>query len=107
MVLDQSGAAIISHNVEARFWQIDGTSFSLREHEVRLLEHENLAIGFRTLTLAPDGDLVAIDAFAGASWRIDLRSGSAHKIPKVARAPTLVPGLQEDKPAREVVREEE
>ena len=81
MVLDQSGAAIISHNVEPRFWRIDGTSFTLREHEVRLLEHEDLAIGFSTLTLAPEGALVAVDAFAGASWRIDLRSGSAHKVP--------------------------
>jgi hypothetical protein len=80
MVLDQSGAAIISHNVEPRFWLIDGESFGLREQEIRLLEHENLAIGFSMLTLAPEGDLVAIDAFAGASWRIDLRNGSAQKV---------------------------
>jgi hypothetical protein len=81
MVLDRSGAAIISHNVEPRFWQIEGTSFTLREHEVRLLEHENLAIGFSALTLAPEGGLVAIDAFAGAPWKIDLRNGSAQKVP--------------------------
>jgi hypothetical protein len=81
IVLDRSGAAIISHNVEPRFWQIDGTSFILREHEIRLLGHENLAIGFSTLTLAPEGVIVAIDAFVGAPWRIDLRSGSAQKVP--------------------------
>jgi hypothetical protein len=85
MVLDRSGAAIISHNVEPRFWEIDGTSFTLREHEVRLLESENLALGFSTLTLAHDRTLVAVDSSAGTLWRIDLRGASAQRLP--SRAP--------------------
>ena len=72
MVLDESGSAIISSNVQARFWRIDGGTFTVSELEVTLQEREHWELGFTALAPAGNGKLLALSSPAGLSWSIDL-----------------------------------
>lgn len=77
MVLDGAGSAIISSNVRASLWQIDADSFALREREIRLHGREQWDTGFRALTFAADGALLALASMEHSWWKIDLTQAKA------------------------------
>ena len=78
MVLDESGSAIVSSNVQARLWRIDGGTFTVSEHDITLHERENWDVGFAALAPAGNGKLLALTSLAGSFWSIDLNKGTAH-----------------------------
>ena len=78
MVLDESGSAIISSNVQARLWRIDGGTFTVSERDITLHERENWDVGFAALAPAGNGRLLALTSQAGSFWIIDLNKGIAH-----------------------------
>ena len=80
LVLDSSGSAIISSNVQARLWRIDANSFEVNEHEIRLHERERWDIGFGALATAADGTLFALTSSGGSLWKVDVANGSASMI---------------------------
>lgn len=77
LVLDESGSAIISSNVQARLWRIDGGTFTVSEHDITLHERENWDVGFAALAPAGNGKLLALTSLAGSFWSIDLDKGIA------------------------------
>ncbi len=78
MILDESGSAIISSNVQARLWRIDGGTFTVSEREITLQGRENWDVGFAALAPAGNGKLLALTSLAGSFWSIDLNKGIAH-----------------------------
>ena len=78
MVLDESGSAIISSNVQARLWRIDGATFTVSERDITLHERENWDVGFAALAPAGNGKLLALTSLGGSLWSIDLNKGIAH-----------------------------
>jgi hypothetical protein len=80
MVLDSSGSAIISSNVQARLWRIDADSFEVKEHEISLHGREQWDTGFGALAFGADGALYALTSSAGSLWKIDVAKASAGMI---------------------------
>ena len=80
LALDRSGTAYISHNAEARLWQIDANSFQLKEHVLRLPNGDHREIGFGGLTFAGDSTLFGVATSGGALWRINLADLSAYEV---------------------------
>jgi len=80
MVLDSSGSAFISSNVQAKLWRIDVDSFEVNEHEISMLGRERWDVGFGALTFAADGTLLALTSTAGTLWKIDVATASAGMI---------------------------
>jgi len=77
MVLDSSGSALISSNVQSRLWRIDADSFEVKQHEIRLQGREQWDTGFGALAFAADGVLYALTSSAGSLWKIDVAKASA------------------------------
>lgn len=103
MVLDASGSAIISSNVQPRLWRIDAGSFEVREHPVTLQGRERWDVGFGALAIGVDGTLLAMTSVTEALWRIDLTKGSGSMVPP-AGAPVNVCGLRTWSPSRTASR---
>lgn len=80
MVLDASGSAIVSSNVQARLWRIDGATFKLSDHVITLEGRERWDVGFGALAAARDGTLLALTSVSESIWSIDLERGSARMI---------------------------
>lgn len=80
MVLDSSGSAVISSNVQARLWRIDADSFEVKEHEISLHGREQWDTGFGALAFAADGTLFAVTSSAGSLWSIDVGKRSARML---------------------------
>ena len=80
MVLDSSGSAIISSNVQAMLLLIDADSFELTAREITLREREQWETGFRALTFAADGSLLALASMGGSLWKIDVANAAANMI---------------------------
>ena len=80
MVLDGSGSATISSNVQARLWQIDKESFEVKVHEINLNGREQWDTGFGALAFAADGALYALTSSAGSLWKINIAKASAGMI---------------------------
>jgi hypothetical protein len=83
LVLDGSGSAIVSSNVQPRLWRIDGRSFEVSEHPIVLEGRDRWDVGFGTLAINADGTLFALTSVSESIWSIDLVAG---------RARVLVPG---------------
>lgn len=77
MVLDRSGSAIVSSNVQSRLWRVDADSFEVREHPVTLQGRERWDVGFAALAIGGDGTLLGLTTVSKSLWRIDLVKGSA------------------------------
>jgi hypothetical protein len=77
MVLDRSGSAIISSNVQSLLWRVDADSFEVREHPITLQGRERWDVGFAALAVGVDGRLLALTSVSKSLWRIDLVKGSA------------------------------
>lgn len=84
MVLDGSGSAIVSSNVESRLWRIDADSFEVREHPITLQGRERWDVGFAALAVGADGTLLALTSVSKSLWKIDLGTGSASVATPVA-----------------------
>jgi hypothetical protein len=92
MVLDGSGSAIISSNVQPRLWRIDAGSFEVSEHPVTLQGRERWDVGLGALAVGADGTLLALTSITEALWRIDLDKGSGSMVPSIG-APVNACGL--------------
>ena len=77
MVLDASGSAIVSSNVQSRLWRIDGGTFELSEHSITLEGRERWDVGFGALAVNADGTVLALTSVSESLWAIDLGKGSA------------------------------
>lgn len=77
MVLDGTGSAIVSSNVQSRLWRIDAENFDVSDHPITLLGRERWDVGFAALAVGVDGTLLALTSVSKSLWRIDLRKGSA------------------------------
>jgi hypothetical protein len=86
IVLDRSGSAIVSSNVQPRLWRIDAASFEVSEHPVKLEGRERWDVGFGALVVARDGTLLALTSVSESYWSIDLDRGTARMV-----APGTVP----------------
>ncbi len=80
MVLDKSGTAFVSNNVQPRVVEIAGDDFEVKEYQLRLISAKQWDIGFGALAFAPDGTLFALSALAGSLFRIDLSRGTATEV---------------------------
>jgi len=80
MVLDRSGSAFISSNVQSRLWKIAAEDFAVTHHEITLRARENWDTGFGALAFAADGSLFALTAHSGSVWRIDATGSSATEV---------------------------
>ena len=80
LILDQSGSAVISHNAEPKLWRVAADTFQLTQHALRLVNREQLDIGFGALAFAEDGRLFAVAATGGSLWRIDIDRASAQQV---------------------------
>jgi hypothetical protein len=80
MVLDSSGSAIVSSNVQARLWRIDADSFEVKQHGISLQGREQWDVGFGALAFAADGTLLALTSSGGSLWKIDVAKASASMI---------------------------
>jgi len=92
MVLDGSGSAIISSNVQPRLWRIDAGNFKVSEHPITLQGRERWDVGFGALAVGVDGTLLALTSVTEALWRIDLVNSSGSMVPPVG-APVIICGL--------------
>ena len=89
MVLDESGSAFISSNVQAKLWRIDGGTFTVSERDITLQEREGWDVGFAVLAPAGKGKLLALTSLAGSFWSIDLDKGIARMVAPTAALQNL------------------
>ncbi len=89
MVLDESGSAVISSNVQAKLWRIDGDTFTVSARDITLLERENWDVGFAALVPAGNGKLLALTSQAGSFWSINLDTGIAQMVARAAALQNL------------------
>ena len=80
LILDRSGSAFISSNVQARLWRIDADSFEVRVHEFSLRGREEREMGFGALAFTRKGALYALTSTADSLWNIDVATASANMI---------------------------
>jgi hypothetical protein len=87
LVLDRSGAALISSNVVPVLWRIDPQRFEVRQIFLTLDSDTDKDVGFTALAFAADGTLTAAGASFPSSWRIDLEAATARRVVSPADAP--------------------
>ena len=80
LVLDPSGAALVSSNVVPVIWRIEPQRFEVKQIFLRLDSDADKDVGFTALAVAQDGTLTASGATFASSWRIDLRTRSARRL---------------------------
>jgi hypothetical protein len=80
LVLDRSGAALVSSNAVPMLWHIDPERFSVTRKEILLQTRENWDVGFSGLAFTPEGTLLGVTAFEGTLWKIDTHSEVATQI---------------------------
>jgi hypothetical protein len=86
LALDRAGGAVISSNVQSRFWRVNGDTFEVKEEVILLREREGWDMGFGALAFAPDGSLLALAANAGSLWKIN-GSGSHASLVETYHSP--------------------
>jgi hypothetical protein len=80
MVLDRSGALIVSSNITPRIWRISPARFETEVYDIEVEGLGDRDIGFTSLAWGSNGrDLYATSAAAVGVWRIDLPSGRANR----------------------------
>ena len=80
LILDRSGSAIVSSNVHAKLWRIDGDSFEVKAQEISLPGRENWEVGFGALAFTASGALYALSSTTRTLWIIDVAKDSASLI---------------------------
>jgi hypothetical protein len=89
MVLDRTGSAYISSNVQPKLWRIDADSFQVSELDIRLQGRENWDVGFGALAFAADGSLLALTSMGRWFWKIDVAGGGARPVEPDAPVTTV------------------
>ena len=80
LVLDPSGAALVSSNIVPALWRIDPETFAVGRHDLALDSDTDKDVGFTGLAVAAEqGVLLAVSAIHGSLWRVDLRRNEAEK----------------------------
>ena len=75
MLLDRSGALLVSSNAQPVVWRVSPERFEVERFEIRLDDERGRDVGFSALAWAVDGrTLYARDASTGTAWHIDLAS---------------------------------
>ena len=78
MLLDRSGALLVSSNAQPVLWRVSPERFEVERFEIRLEGDRARDVGFSALAWAVDGrTLYARDASTGRAWHIDLASLTA------------------------------
>ena len=105
MVLDRTGSAYISSNVQPKLWRIDADSFQVSELDIRLQGRENWDVGFGALAFTADGSLLALTSMGRWFWEIDVAGGGARLVEPDTPVTTvcdfttqLVSALERNKP---------
>ena len=80
LVLDASGAALVSSNVLPVLWRIDPQRFQITRIGLALDADTDKDFGFAGLSFDGDGILIAAASTFASVWRIDIRAASATKI---------------------------
>lgn len=80
MVLDSSGALIVSSNVVPVLWRVDPRRFQVTRIPLALEADADKDVGFTALSFAADGALMAQGATFASLWRIDLAGARATKV---------------------------
>ena len=80
MLLDRSGAVLVSSNSEPVLWRVSLERF-VERFEVRVDDDHGRDMGFSALEWSPDGRTIeALDASTRSPWRIDLASLEATRV---------------------------
>lgn len=93
MVLDSSGAALVSSNVLPVLWRVDPQRFQVARIALELDADTDKEVGFAGLSPAGDGVLIAAGATFESLWRLDLRSATASKLATPGSRPGCRPLL--------------
>lgn len=80
LILDRSGSALVSSNVQAKLWRIDGDSFEAKAQEIRLPGKEDWEVGFGALAFTSGGALYALSSSTHHLWKIDAATYTASMI---------------------------
>ena len=80
LILDRSGSALVSSNVQAKLYRIDADSFELKELEISLPGKEDWEVGFGALAYAAGGTLYALSSSTRFLWKIDVDTHTANMI---------------------------
>ncbi len=80
IVLDASGAALVSSNVQPVLWRVDPQRFQIIRIALELETDTDKEVGFTGLSFSADGELIAAGATFASLWRIDLAAGRATKL---------------------------
>jgi hypothetical protein len=83
MVLDASGAALVSSNVLPVLWRVDPRRFQITRIALELESDTDKDVGFAGLSFSADGVLIAAGATFPSLWRIDLQAARATKLPSL------------------------
>ncbi|MDO8597224.1 MAG: hypothetical protein Q7R45_11435 [Sulfuricaulis sp.] len=78
LVLDRSGSALVSSNVQAKLWRIDGNSFEVKAQEISLPGDQE--VGFGALAFTADGTLYALSSSTRSLWKINAAMANASMI---------------------------
>ena len=81
MLLDRSGALIVSSNAQPVVWRISPSRFEIERHDLVLDGEHGKDFGFSALAWGSDGrTLFAASSVTGTLWRIDLADGTANRV---------------------------
>jgi len=81
MLLDRSGALIVSSNVQPRLWRISPSRLEVEVYDIELDSDTGKDVGFTRLAWGVDQHVLhAVSASTGALWSIDMASGSGRKV---------------------------
>jgi len=85
MLLDRSGALIVSSNAQPRLWRISPARFEVEAYELQLASDQDKDFGFHELAWgANDATFYAKSSPGGSGWKIDLGAGRARKIEAIS-----------------------
>jgi len=86
MVLDRTGALIVSSNITTRMWRIGPARFEIEVFDIEPDRDADKDFGFTSLAWSANGrELYAASAIGEALWRIDLNGGKAVHLAGSAR----------------------
>ena len=88
LLLDRSGALLVSSNSQPVLWRISPERFEVERYEIRLDDERGRDVGFSGLAWSRDGrTLHALDASTRKPWRIDLAALQAVRVDVAIAAP--------------------
>ena len=89
MVLDRTGALIVSSNITTRIWRISPARFETEVYDIEPDRDADKDFGFTSLAWSANGrELYGTSSMGGTPWRIDLNAGKAVRLGTGARLAT-------------------